>query len=242
LETLFSTLHAPVQMLFHTKFVAATLFGFAIRWDPQQRGVGGGVAWRDALRQHCGHTALGIGWGALAYRLDPTSFWWFVPVLAGMVLSIPLSVVSSRKNFGEAFRRAGFFLTPEELAAPEVLARLRLRLQEEERANGSVVANAGLREAVIDPYVNAVHVSLLREKQAEPDSSESFDAPDLVRRLGEQVLVQDPCSLSALEQLAVLSDPHTMSWLHHEAWLRSPAEVADWCRAAIHRFVTPYND
>ncbi|HZM01513.1 MAG TPA: glucans biosynthesis glucosyltransferase MdoH, partial [Candidatus Saccharimonadales bacterium] len=34
-ETIFSALHAPLQMLWHSKFVAAALFGFGVHWGPQ---------------------------------------------------------------------------------------------------------------------------------------------------------------------------------------------------------------
>ena len=36
--------------------------------------------------------------------------------------------------------------------------------------------HAGLAEAVLDPYVNAIHVTLLREKQFNPVYAEQFAA------------------------------------------------------------------
>ena len=46
-------------------------------------------------------------WGAFMWQLEPTLFWWFTPVLAGMVLSIPLSVLTSRRSLGARARQAG---------------------------------------------------------------------------------------------------------------------------------------
>ena len=37
------------------------------------------------LRRHWGHTLIGLVWGAFMWGLDRTLFWWFTPVLAGMV-------------------------------------------------------------------------------------------------------------------------------------------------------------
>jgi membrane glycosyltransferase len=54
----------------------------------------------------------------------PDFFWWLSPVLAGLVLSIPLSILSSRPEFGRATRALHLFLIPEEIDPPRVLARL----------------------------------------------------------------------------------------------------------------------
>ena len=37
METVFSSLHAPLQMLWHSKFVATILFGIGVHWGPQKR-------------------------------------------------------------------------------------------------------------------------------------------------------------------------------------------------------------
>ena len=64
----------------------------------------------QALRQHWMHTAIGLVWGTAIWRLDQPTFWWFAPVVAGMVLSIPLSVLTSRASLGEKARHARAFL------------------------------------------------------------------------------------------------------------------------------------
>jgi membrane glycosyltransferase len=53
------------------------------------------------------------------WELDPTLFWWFTPVLAGMVFSVPLSVLTSRRTLGLAAKSLGLFLTPEEIRPPQ---------------------------------------------------------------------------------------------------------------------------
>ena len=63
----------------------------------------------------------------------------------------------------------------------------------------------GLADAVLDPYVNAIHVSLLREKQLNPSYAEQFvrlgTGTDEVRALGEKLLVG-----AALAELAFVHD------------------------------------
>ena len=105
-ETAFSALHAPLQMLWHSQFVAASLLFIGVHWGPQKR-IAGGIAWSEAIREHGGHVMIGMVWGGAIWRLDQATFWWFAPVVAGMVLSIPLSVLTSRVGLGEQARRAG---------------------------------------------------------------------------------------------------------------------------------------
>jgi len=47
-----------------------------------------------------------------------------LPVLLGMLVSVPITVLSSRSDLGRALRRHGWLLTPEETAAPPELAAL----------------------------------------------------------------------------------------------------------------------
>ena len=226
-ETLFSTLHAPLQMLFHSKFVVAALFGATVHWTTQTRG-GDGTDWATAARQHAGHTVLGLGWGSFVWWLDPGSFWWFVPVLLGMAFSIPLSVLTSRESLGQRLRRAGLFLTPEETGPPLELASL------DQSGGPTVRSHDGLREAVLDPYVNAIHVTLLREKQANPENTRSFESMGVgsasIRAWADRLLTEGPTSLKENECLSILSDPEAMLRLHREVWTRPPEALAPWWR------------
>jgi len=83
----FSRLHAPLQMLWHSKFVVTILRGTAVNWGPQKR-IADGIAWSEAICRHWGHTLVGSsGSAGLAHRSRHVLV--FMPVLAGMVLSIP---------------------------------------------------------------------------------------------------------------------------------------------------------
>ena len=48
--------------------------------------------------------------------LAPAYLPWILPVVAGLMLSMPLAVLSSRRAMGLAARRLRLFVTPEERA------------------------------------------------------------------------------------------------------------------------------
>lgn len=237
-ETLFSTLHAPLQMLWHTRFVITILLGMGVSWGTQNRDADG-TEWMYAVRRHWGHVLVGVVWGGLVFCLDEITFWWFLPVLVGMIVSIPLSVFTSRSSGGRWAKKAGLFLVPEEVAPPREIVELRVRLAELEMAGELAPrpANAGLAEVVLNPYVNAVHVSLLRESRLNPAYAEAQTkagvGTEAVRGLGEKLLAAGPDSLNTQEKLLLLSDANTMSWLHRWAWLRPSETFAPWWQQAI---------
>ncbi|HEX5400572.1 MAG TPA: glucans biosynthesis glucosyltransferase MdoH [Verrucomicrobiae bacterium] len=252
LETVFSTLHAPLQMLWHTRFVFTNLLGVTVGWSPPKR-IESGTPWLFAVRRHWGHTLIGLIWGVFMWQLDPTLFWWFTPVLAGMALSIPLSVVTSRRRWGAWLRKLGLFLTPEETSPPPELTALRSRMKVHEITGSNAFAaspvfgkagthpsHAGLAEAVLDPYVNAIHVSLLREKRLNPTYAEQLSqlgaGSEAVSALGEKLLASGPDKLTATERMGVMADQRVMVWLHQQAWMRPDEKLAPWWRAMIREF------
>jgi membrane glycosyltransferase len=238
METVFSSLHAPLQMLWHSKFVATILLGMGVHWATQKRAADG-ITWWTAIKQHWSHTVIGLGWGAGVWWLDPHTFWWFLPVMAGMILAIPLSVLTSRSTLGAKARTMGLFLTPEETVPPSELDTLRVRLALLEK-NRTPISEGSIAEAVLDPYVNAIHVSLLREKRLNPAYSEALAklgvGTPIVRTLAEKLLVNGPEALSLEEKMLVLSDADVMPWMHRQAWIRSGKSLAGWWQTAIRRY------
>jgi membrane glycosyltransferase len=115
LEAVFSSLLAPVMMLFHTSFVIRILAGNAVGWPAQARGDRG-MAWRQAMARHVGHVLLGLVTLLALGTLAPGYVPWILPVVAGLLLSIPMAVLSSRRGVGVAARKLRLFLTPEEAA------------------------------------------------------------------------------------------------------------------------------
>jgi len=241
-ETAFSTLHAPILMLWHTKFVLVALFGFDTGWGPQKR-TAVGVGWLEATKRLALHTVIGLFWGVAVWRLDHRTFWWFAPVVAGMVLSIPLSVLTSRANLGTRARASGLFLTPEETRPPLELAGLRARM-EAWRAAGEMTSrrrDSGMAAAVLDPYVNALHASLLRENRLNPNYARvlkemGVGGPE-VPVLRERLLTEGPEKLQRREKLLILSDAESLPWLHRQVWHRTAETLSPWWQAAVREYV-----
>jgi membrane glycosyltransferase len=237
-ETIFSTLHAPLLMLWHTRFVLTNLAGTSVGWVTQKRSAAG-TTWLYAAQRNWGHTLIGVLWGWFMWQLDPTLFWWFTPVLAGLILSIPLSVLTSRRGLGSAARRMGLFLSPEETKPPAELVSLRAHLKIHQLTGDTAPPrpHTGLAEAILDPYVNAIHVTLLREKQLNPVYADQFSqlgvGGEPVQALGEKLLAEGPDTLTAADRMLVMSDQRVMVWLHQQSWQRPGESLAAWWRGAI---------
>ncbi len=122
-EQVFSVLLAPPMMVFHSTFVLSTLAGRPVTWNAQERGDRG-VRLLEALGRHKWHMLLGVAWGTVIMLIAPKFIGWLAPVLIGLLLSAPLTAVSSRAGVGRFFRRCGLLLTPEELAPPRELAQV----------------------------------------------------------------------------------------------------------------------
>ncbi len=222
LETLLSILLAPIQMVSHTYSVIAAVASFPTRWSGQDRkGQEGG--WNDSVRAFGGHTFLGlVGWW-LTWRWHPGALPWMLPVLAGLVFSIPLSRWLSSEQLGARARRGGLLVIPEEANSPPELLGLNARTND--RTGGifesePYKAHRGLLQVVLDPYVCATHLVLLRSRPEVPDGQNAS--------LADQLLIKGPDSLSPQEELAILGNAQMVNDLHRRVWTSRPGEVASW--------------
>jgi len=234
LETIASALLAPINMMFHAKFVIYILLGQGVSWVTQQRTASDDPDWREAIITHYGQTLFGLVWGASAYILAPAFFWWLLPVLLGLVLSAPLSILLSRAQLGRRARELGLFLTPDETEPAPVLTELERNLEEcykHMQPIPELRRDYGLMQAILDPYVNAVHVSLLRQRRPGSYSVRRYFV-DLRRRL----LADGPDKLTTREKMALLLDPESMNWLHEQLWKMPAEQLSPWWRLAMRQY------
>ena len=133
-EVILSTLLAPLRMWFHSKFVLLTLIGRPIKWNAQQR-TATGTDWREAARAHGVASLFACAGIASAYWFSVAAFIWLLPVALPLLVSIPLSVYSSRASIGRATRRSRLFQTPEDRFPPPVLKQLRALMEKPETSN-----------------------------------------------------------------------------------------------------------
>ena len=233
-ETLLSTLLAPINMAFNSKFVLFTLLGQGVSWITQKRGADDdGTDWREAILTNGGQTLFGLVWGVSAFIMWPAFFWWLSPVLAGLVLSIPVSILLSKAALGRGVRSLGVFLTPEETHPAYELKRLQQNLAECYRQFPplkALRADYGLMQAVLDPYVNALHVALLRQRRP------GEEAREWLAQLRERLLRDGPGKFSTKEKMALLLDAESMIWLHRELWSLPADALAEWWRLAMRQY------
>lgn len=234
LEVITSALLAPINMMFHAKFVAYILLGQGVSWVTQQRKASDDPDWREAIITHSGQTLFGLIWGASAYVIAPSFFWWLLPVLLGLVLSAPLSIFLSRTSLGRRARDAGLFLTPDETEPARELSQLERNLAEcyqHMQPIRELRRDYGLMQAILDPYVNAVHVSLLRQRRPGSYSVRRYFV-ELRRRL----LAEGPDKLTVREKMALLLDAESMNWLHEQLWKQPAENLSPWWRLAMRQY------
>jgi membrane glycosyltransferase len=112
-ESVFSTLMAPVVMLSHSWFVCNIMMGISSGWGTQQR-QDRRLPLGFVARGYWLHTMIGVVTAIVLFHYAPRSFGWFVPLLAGLIFSIPLVYFTSSPTLGRSLQRAGLFLVPSE--------------------------------------------------------------------------------------------------------------------------------
>ncbi|NDP37628.1 MAG: glucans biosynthesis glucosyltransferase MdoH [Rhodoferax sp.] len=132
LETLIALLQAPVRMLAHSLFVVVALTGLKLEWKSPPREAAA-VPWRYALAQLAPMSLMIAVLAGGVAMIDPRALVWLLPVGLPLLLSIPMTVVTSRVGLGTAMRAQNFLLIPEETKSPTVLRRAWLHASQRAR-------------------------------------------------------------------------------------------------------------
>ena len=122
LETLIALLQAPIRMLAHSLFVVVALTGLKLEWKSPPREAAA-VPWAFALRQLAPMSLIIVALAAGIALIDVSALVWLLPVGLPLLLSIPMTVVTSRVGVGEFMRAQRYLLIPEETKSPAVLKR-----------------------------------------------------------------------------------------------------------------------
>jgi membrane glycosyltransferase len=219
LDVLLSSLLAPIRMAFHSRFVFTNLIGRTVVWRSQTR-EDAETSWRDAIRAHGFDTVFASAWGVALYWLNPDYFWWVLPIIGALVLSVPVSVMASRVSSGERARELGLFLTPEETDPPAEIRAVAERLAAAPGPGG----RDDFAAAVVDPYLNALHRALLRPLRK---LRTSLRAAHLA--LLDEVFRKGPSVLTPADRRALLRHPDLVAELNRRAWDEDvPERAARW--------------
>ncbi|TWT31854.1 glucans biosynthesis glucosyltransferase MdoH [Blastopirellula retiformator] len=154
IETVASTLFAPLLMWFHTQFVFATLRGRRVEWNAQNRGDVN-LTWEDAWAVGWKLAVMGAISAVLIYLANPTALIWFSPLLASWLGVAPLILMLSSPQFGRWLKSRGRLIIEEET---EPTAAMRRQQQYFDLPVPS--EEATLERLVRDPHAMAAHIAI----------------------------------------------------------------------------------
>ncbi|HKY18099.1 MAG TPA: glucans biosynthesis glucosyltransferase MdoH [Rhizomicrobium sp.] len=193
-ESLFATLMAPVVMLQHSWYVCSILMGIATGWHAQTR-TDRALPWGLVARRFLPHMLIGLAATFLLWRYAQGSFNWFLPLLAGLWLAVPLVVLSSSPLLGRMARQDRLFLIPSETRGSKVLSRAHA-LAESHRTLAVPVQQLVLE----DSRVRDLHLALLA------DSPPLVSDPERLGRLRMQAARSQTAHFSRDDWTLLLSD------------------------------------
>ena len=201
LELALSTLYAPIRMVFHTRFVLSILAGRHGGWHSPPR-EDAGTPWSEALRRHCVNVSLALLWFFAILETEAARAWWLLPLLAGLLLAVPLSVFGSDPAFGRRLRERGLLLIPEECWTPDLLCQVRRHLLRTPRL-------PSFARAIFEPSVNF----LLRATSGRSGTAWGMKAA----RAHDRAYAALGTELPKAERLRLLNDPYALSLSHRLA-------------------------
>lgn len=203
-EIVLSALLAPIMMLIQTGHVVHIVFGFDTGWDPQRRDDGS-VPLVDIIRRHRWHMALGMLTLFAGLLISPSLVAWMSPTIAGLILAIPISWLTSQRWLGLAFRRAGVLTTPEETTTPPIakrgkaLSKALARVGEDE-INGLLALHG-------DPELRMLHEEWLPARKPRQRGAISTDRAMAEAKIADAETIEDAVKwLNRGERLVALSD------------------------------------
>lgn len=126
LETIFGFLMTPINWLNHSFFIIGIALGNQGGWSSQSRDDHV-ISWRDAFQQFFPHAMIGIVLSVLLLASHPNLFPIGLFFFGGLLLAIPLAVLTSQAWLGRFMIKHQWLSSPEEIADSQILHPLQLK-------------------------------------------------------------------------------------------------------------------
>lgn len=124
-ELVFSFLLTPILHLSRTVAIGFLLAGRTMPWGPQARSEHR-VPWGDAMARFGLHTIVGLMIFVLLWQVAPMVAILSLPVYGGLLVAVPLTVVTSSPDLGRWMARRAVLAIPEDRYPPADVLRLDL--------------------------------------------------------------------------------------------------------------------
>lgn len=201
-EIVLAALIAPVMMVFQSIAVTEILVGRDSGWQVQRRGDGE-ISLREIYRKFVPPTVLGIIMAAAAYAVSIPLLLWMSPVIFGLVLAIPIGMLTSGGLGGN------LFATSEDRCPPPVLNRANELSRSAQRDRRSALGELRGNGDLLRQHLRSIGLPGLQK-------SREINIPLTIAR--EKILLSETFEEAAAfldreETLAILNDPATLKKL-----------------------------
>jgi membrane glycosyltransferase len=210
-ETVLAAMIAPSMMIFQSSAVAEILLGRDAGWQVQRRSDGD-VSRREMYRKFAAPTLFGLIMGLSAYAVSVPLLLWMSPVVAGLVLALPIGFLTSSR-----MKTAALLATAEDKCPPPVVSRASqlaasprietigalLQLQQDNELLDYHLASLTARR--VGPGQIDVALAVARAKIEECDTFD--DATAWLDRVEIRAVLNDAATLQKLLQMPRSCEP-----------------------------------
>jgi membrane glycosyltransferase len=180
------------------------LLGRDTGWHPQRRDDGS-IPFRDIVRRHRWHVALGVVTLIAGLLIAPSLVAWMSPTIAGLIFAILLSWGTAQLGLGLSLKRLGLLRTPEETAPPPIATRANALARELE-VSGADGADS-LRAIHDDPELREKHEAFLPNARPRHRGEITAERALAVAKLTDAETIEDAMDwLKPKERNVVLHD------------------------------------
>ncbi len=121
IELVFSFLQGAVSTIRTTIFMLGLPFGVQVTWGGQSRDAYG-ISFKTAVENLWPQMLFGVIVCGAMYWVNPTVFWWSLPLTAGYLLAVPFAMITADPALGRWMKRVGLAGIPEDFVAPKEVA------------------------------------------------------------------------------------------------------------------------